>query len=150
MRNECLTRFIDRTGNAACCPTICAACAGEFLASETTELALDSIQHKDVLQPYISHHSQQLINGMLLYNAAITLQNNCSHAFFCDGCLDDIKSNKTPAQSLANNLWVGDIPDELGMLTLPEHILVALSYPAVYIVKLYPKNVVLFTGTQLG
>jgi hypothetical protein len=58
VRNECLTRFIDRTGNAACHATICVVCAGEFLACETTEIALLSIQYKDVLKPYLPHHSQ--------------------------------------------------------------------------------------------
>ncbi|KIK32555.1 hypothetical protein CY34DRAFT_110924 [Suillus luteus UH-Slu-Lm8-n1] len=140
VRNECLSRFIDRTGNAACRSTICVVCAGEFLAMETTELALLSIQHKDVLKPYFMHHSQQLVDGMLLYNSAITTKDNCQYGYFCEKCLDDIKFRKTPALSLANNLWVGDIPEVLSMLTLPERILVALSYPAAYIVKLFPKK----------
>ncbi|KAG2057018.1 hypothetical protein BDR06DRAFT_969616 [Suillus hirtellus] len=58
VQNECLLWFIDHTGNAACWATICVVCAGEFLASETTEFALPSIQHKEVLKLYISHHSQ--------------------------------------------------------------------------------------------
>lgn len=41
---------------------------------------------------------------------------------------------------LANSLWVGDVPFELKILTLPERILIALYYPAAYIVKLYPKQ----------
>ncbi|KAG1787388.1 uncharacterized protein HD556DRAFT_983756 [Suillus plorans] len=90
--------------------------------------------------PYISHHSQRLVNGMLLYNPAITIRDDCPYGFLCNNCWDDIKSNKTPPFSLANNLWIGEVPDELGMLTLPEHILVALSYPAAYIVELFPKK----------
>jgi hypothetical protein len=42
--------------------------------SETTELALSSIHHKDVLKPYISHHSQQLVDGMLLYGTTSNLE----------------------------------------------------------------------------
>jgi hypothetical protein len=42
--------------------------------------------------------------------------------------------------SLANGLWIGDIPLELKVLTLPKHILVARFFPAAYIVKLYPKK----------
>ncbi|KAG1743672.1 uncharacterized protein EDB91DRAFT_1247163 [Suillus paluster] len=66
-------------------------------------------------------------------------EDGCSR-YICGSCLDDINANKTPMLSLANNLWVGEIPNELAMLTLPERVLVALSYPAAYIVKLYPKR----------
>ncbi|KAG2147784.1 uncharacterized protein EDB93DRAFT_1250505 [Suillus bovinus] len=107
---------------------------------ETKELSLLSIQYKNVLKLYLHHHSQCLIYGMLLYNPAITTKNDDQYGFFCNKCFDDIKSNKTPALSLANNLWVGEIPDELAMLTLPERILIALSYLAAYIIKLFPKK----------
>ncbi|KAG1726296.1 hypothetical protein EDB19DRAFT_1616554, partial [Suillus lakei] len=59
---------------------------------------------------------------------------------FCKPCFNDIKAKKTPTYSLANNLWAGEIPDDLAMLTLPECVLIALSYPAAYIVKLYLKK----------
>ncbi|KAG1858776.1 hypothetical protein DFJ58DRAFT_840361 [Suillus subalutaceus] len=71
-------------------------------------------------------NSQQLVQGMLLYNPAITTKDDEQLGFFCEKCFDDIKSNKTPALSLANNLWVGEIPDELTMLTLPEQDNIAL------------------------
>ncbi|KAG1776521.1 hypothetical protein EV702DRAFT_1198218 [Suillus placidus] len=115
-------------------------CIRHSSALQSAVLLAKETKHKDVLKLYVSHHSQCLVDGMLLYNASIKTQENYQHGFFCDSCLDDIKSNKTPVQSLANNLWVGDILDELAMLILPERILVALSYPAAYIVKLYPKK----------
>ncbi|KAH9028292.1 hypothetical protein EDB85DRAFT_1816803, partial [Lactarius pseudohatsudake] len=37
-------------------------------------------------------------------------------------------------------MWVGAVPGELKILTLPERILVARHFPAAYIVKLYPKQ----------
>lgn len=37
-------------------------------------------------------------------------------------------------------MWIGDVPLVLRVLTLPECILVAHYFPAVYIVKLYPKK----------
>ncbi|EAU83557.2 ATP-dependent DNA helicase PIF1 [Coprinopsis cinerea okayama7 len=42
--------------------------------------------------------------------------------------------------SLANGLWIGDIPTELLGLSLPERILISLYFPAVYVVKLYPSG----------
>ncbi|KAF7293131.1 ATP-dependent DNA helicase [Mycena chlorophos] len=37
-------------------------------------------------------------------------------------------------------MWIGDIPFVLKILTLPERLLVALYFPAAYIVKLFPKK----------
>ena len=37
-------------------------------------------------------------------------------------------------------MWVGDVPLELQILTLPERILIARHFPAAYLVKLYPKK----------
>ncbi|KAJ7446255.1 ATP-dependent DNA helicase PIF1 [Mycena galericulata] len=36
-------------------------------------------------------------------------------------------------------MWIGQQPFELKILTLPERLLIALYFPAVYVVKLYPK-----------
>jgi hypothetical protein len=52
----------------------------------------------------------------------------------------DLRKNRTPAMSLTNGMWIGDIPLELKVLTLPECVLVAHFFPAAYIVKLYPKK----------
>ena len=51
-----------------------------------------------------------------------------------------LNQKQTPALSLANGMWIGDVPLELSILTLPERILVARYFPAAYIVKLYPKR----------
>jgi hypothetical protein len=39
--------------------------------------------------------------------------------------------------ALANDMWIGDVPFELSVLTLPEQILIARHFPAANIVKLY-------------
>lgn len=58
----------------------------------------------------------------------------------CDSCAHVLQHNKTPPLSLANGTWIGDVPSELSILTLPEHILVARYFPATYIVKSYPQQ----------
>ncbi|KAJ8590270.1 hypothetical protein M405DRAFT_694479, partial [Rhizopogon salebrosus TDB-379] len=58
----------------------------------------------------------------------------------CMECMTDLASKKLSRFALANDLWVGEIPFELSILTLPERVLIALHYPAAYIVKLYPKQ----------
>jgi len=43
-----------------------------------------------------------------------------------------------PKHALANNLWLGKVPHELSMLTLPEQLLISRHFPRCYVVKLYP------------
>jgi hypothetical protein len=51
-----------------------------------------------------------------------------------------LRKKKTPALSLANGMWIGDMPLELKILTLPERVLVARHFPAAYTMKLFPKK----------
>jgi len=48
---------------------------------------------------------------------------------------------KPPRYSLANGLWIGEIPWELQRLTFPEQMLIALLYPRVYVFKLFTKSI---------
>ncbi|KAI5985260.1 hypothetical protein EDD15DRAFT_2176074 [Pisolithus albus] len=61
----------------------------------------------------------------------------------CASCLTELKQQKEgpPRHSLANNLWIGDIPWELKTLTFPEQLLIALAYPCVFVFKLFPKRI---------
>lgn len=59
-------------------------------------------------------------------------------AWICDKCHCVLYSKTIPKFALGNNLWIGDIPHKLGMLTLPEQLLVAGHYIWCYMVKLYP------------
>jgi hypothetical protein len=44
-----------------------------------------------------------------------------------------------PRLALANDMWIGNILFELVVLTMPERILITKHFPAVYIVKMFPK-----------
>ncbi|KAH9009398.1 hypothetical protein EDB85DRAFT_1881628, partial [Lactarius pseudohatsudake] len=63
-----------------------------------------------------------------------------SFADVCLSCASHLRREKTPPLSLANGMWVGTVPGELNILTLPERVLVGRHFPAAYIVKLYPKK----------
>ena len=47
----------------------------------------------------------------------------CSH--ICDSCRMDVRRGKVPRLALANNLWLGKVPDELKNLRFVEKILIA-------------------------
>ena len=46
---------------------------------------------------------------------------------------------RPPKFSLANNLWIGDIPWQLRVLSFPEQLLISHLYCWVYVFKLFPK-----------
>ncbi|KAJ6486491.1 hypothetical protein C8R47DRAFT_954685, partial [Mycena vitilis] len=57
----------------------------------------------------------------------------------CLKCKRKLQQNKLPHLALANGMWLGEVPFELRILTLPERLLVSLYFPAAYVVKLFPK-----------
>ncbi|KAK0197841.1 hypothetical protein F5146DRAFT_919470, partial [Armillaria mellea] len=52
----------------------------------------------------------------------------------CQDCLRSLTKEELPRLALANNMWIGHIPAELEILTLPERILIARYFPAAYII----------------
>ena len=143
-RQKCISKFIDATGNKALATSVCAVCAGSFFNSEIYEFKVSDLQEKNKLVPSKRHPAQVLTEGMLLHVTPTSLHidpdGGCLMANVCSLCTSDLKRNKTPAMSLANGLWIGNIPLELKVLTLPERVLIARFFPAAYIVKLYPKK----------
>ena len=141
-RQKCISNFIDATGNNALATSICAVCAGSFFNSEIYEFKVSDLQEKNKLVPSKPHPAQVLTEGMLLHVMPTSLHvdpDGCLMANICSLCSSDLKRNKTPAMSLANGLWIRNIPLDLKVLTLPECILIAHFFPAAYIIKLYPK-----------
>ncbi|KAF7310022.1 ATP-dependent DNA helicase [Mycena indigotica] len=49
---------------------------------------------------------------------------------FCSTKKSTVEDPMTPRLALANNMWIGDVPFQLEILTLPEQLLVALYFPA--------------------
>lgn len=62
----------------------------------------------------------------------------------CFACWSDLSSadaeERPPKFSLANGLWLGEVPVSIQSLTMPERYLIARGYPRASIVKLFPKN----------
>ena len=58
----------------------------------------------------------------------------------CHDCMQDLKMGKKPKFSLANEMWIGEVPFELSVLTIPEKIVIARYFPVAYVVKLFPKR----------
>ena len=142
-RRNCISNFIDATGNNAIASSDCAVCGGCFFNSEIYEFKVSDLKEKNKLVPSKPHPAQNLTDGMLLHTTLSSLHldsDGCLMANVCSSCSSNLKRNKMPAMSLANGLWIGEVPPELKILTLPERILIACFFLAAYIVKLYPKK----------
>ncbi len=75
-------------------------------------------------------------SDMLLYTES--KKPTTDNVFLCQDCLRSLQKKQLPRLALANDLWIGHVPYQLDILTLPEHVLIARYFPAAYIVKLYP------------
>ena len=142
-RQKCIADFIDATGSSALASSICAVCAGMFFDSELDHVLLSYLRECKKLIPTTSHPSHILTDGMLLHHNPSCFSRDSLGQIcvtVCPSCLSCLRLHKTPPLSLANGMWIGDVPLVLRVLTLPERILVARFFPAAYIVKLYPKK----------
>ncbi|CAF3469515.1 unnamed protein product, partial [Rotaria sp. Silwood2] len=71
---------------------------------------------------------------MLLCRKGIHLET--LNAQLCRPCYTDLLGNKQPSLSLSNLMWIGDIPEALKDLTLPEQKLIALYRHSSCVIKL--------------
>jgi hypothetical protein len=132
-----ITCFIDCTGNEALWQEICVVCAQEVFVSMLLKTMIDAIPNKHLLHPSQSHPAYQLYDGALLHPQAVVPSGD-GHIYH--ECNNKLQNDALSSFALANNMWIGDIPFELGLLTLPERLLVSKYFPVAYIVKLFPKD----------
>ncbi|KAG8720194.1 hypothetical protein FRC09_009959 [Ceratobasidium sp. 395] len=142
---RCYSEARKATLNASLEHRICAVCAHLRHAPEAafTEMKVTSIPNRHKLVPHTHVPNQTLTHGCLLEPKGCYGNEPDLMANICKECLDELKQparDTPPKHSLANNLWVGEIPWELECLTFAEQLLIARIYPRVFIMKLYPKD----------
>ena len=136
--NAIVKEFIDRTGNEAMKTLICACCAMEVEVCKITKIHIDHIPNTTLLKPTVPHPQHDLFGGALLEQQGVDQATKIAN--LCEGCYLDLERNELPAFALANNMWIGQIPECLQSLTLVERLLIAKYFPTAYVVKLYPKQ----------
>nr|GAT45226.1 predicted protein [Mycena chlorophos] len=134
--NDCIARFIDRTSNAALRKVVCVVCARRIFQHTAVECEPEQLPNKDVLRPTHPHPQHELVGDILLHAPAV--RQPAPH-YVCSECHAQLLLGDLPRFALANNLWIGDIPFELSVLDLAERLLIGLHFPAVYVIKLFPK-----------
>ncbi|RDB26275.1 ATP-dependent DNA helicase pfh1 [Hypsizygus marmoreus] len=136
IRNSCLSDYIDQTTNEALRQSVCTVCARLLPAAEIVERTLVNVPNRDLLKPQKSHPRHDLTEGLLLCKAGLS---SPGMGNVCEECHRKLDKGKRPPLSLSNHMWIGDVPHELKVLTLPERLLIAKYLPAAYVVKMYPK-----------
>jgi hypothetical protein len=137
---QCIVNFIDRTGNVVLRTVICMVCAREMMLADTEDVAVDKIPHGQLLVPKESHSAHWYMDGLLLHCSAIRTTATGQEGAVCNKCMMHLRKNRLPKFALANGMWIGDVPFQLVVLTLPEQILIAKHFPALNIVKLFPQK----------
>ena len=137
---NCYREWRKATSNAALGFSVCVSCARELFSSEGQHFKLDKIPNSHRLISRHPHFAHRTTRRMLLVYEHLASDGEELGGWICSDCLHALESDKIPALSLANRMWVGPIPFEISQLTLPERMLVSLYHPRCYIYKLYPSN----------
>ena len=138
--NERLSCYIDATGHRVMTKMICASCARHDFASSfcLDPFRIRDIPNRDRLAPAKNHAAHILHAGLLFHPmGVITLDGTVT---LCLECVRYLQRNKVPRFALAKGFWVGNIPFVIGRLSFPERLLIALCFPRVYLIKLFPKD----------
>jgi hypothetical protein len=141
---NCYQSFYDATSNAALSLKVCVVCARERFANEGEQSNLLS-------NPSVVHvlcGVKKTVNGgeddevdKAVMRELLDVDEGGVFGWLCFDCERALKRETIPRLSLANNLWIGDVPQELSMLTIPEQLVIARHYPRCYIFKLFPRDV---------
>ncbi|KAJ7431847.1 hypothetical protein B0H11DRAFT_1941243 [Mycena galericulata] len=131
-----VSKMIDRTSNAALAKRTCMVCARLLFLDLLEIMRWQDIPNARNLIPSRRHRAHKLCGGWLLHEEALAE----STTYICLECKRKLLLDELPPLALANGMWIGKIPFELAILTLPERLLIAMYFPAAYVVKLFPKT----------
>ncbi|KAJ6497951.1 hypothetical protein C8R47DRAFT_1068862 [Mycena vitilis] len=133
---SCTERYIDGTSNKALEKQTCLICARLLPMDETQEIDFDDLPNKRLLIPLYPHPAHRLRDIYLIHEDVM----DDATTYICHECYTHLNKDTRPSLALSNAMWIGRIPLQLEILTLPERILISLYFPAVFVVKLFPKG----------
>ncbi|KAJ3559330.1 hypothetical protein NM688_g415 [Phlebia brevispora] len=141
---ELYQAFYDATSNTALKFGVCAVCTQLRRIEEAAiqHIPLSNLPNRHLLISSGRHPADDTVQGYLLLPEACSGGDDPDVAV-CTECIRQLtipNRMKPPKLSLANKLWIGQVPLVLRRLHLTEQLLIALLYPRVFVVKLYPKT----------
>src|ERR1700722_8524980 len=165
LKDSCIKRFRECTSSSSLRSFTCASCSENKLLSERTILSNEEFDEHILDRPdtagadigrvpserwldsdpryappilSLQHHPSDILVD--LHGVQSDPDTGLTLYSFCNHCYSSIKNNKLPALSLANRLYLGDIPDELADLTVVEQSVIARCRATCYIIKLKEEN----------
>ena len=137
--------FYHATSSSSVERAVCGVCACESgpLNDKLTVYSLEALPNSHRLAPSKPHPLHDLYNSKLLEPAGVIGDAGHYKVNACSTCLDDLlkKKDVPPWFALANNLWIGQVPWQIQVLSFPEQLLISFVYPRVFVFKLFPKKV---------
>src|SRR6266704_2888241 len=115
---DIMKEYIEHTGNKAMKSYTCTCCALEVKGCDILDVPMDAILNSGLLQPTTQHADHNLFYGMLLEPKGVNIEKKQVNT--CHECYGSLEHNTLPPLSLANNMWIGCIPDCLQILMLAE------------------------------
>ena len=142
---DCYRAFYEATSNKGLKSSVCGVCARrvDHRLTKVADYPVSSLPNAHRLVPLHPHPAHTLFDGKLLEPQGVKGDGEDALVSTCGECFDDLKGSeeKPPQYALANNMWIGNIPWVLSVLTFPEQLLIAHLYPRVYVFKLFPKKI---------
>jgi hypothetical protein len=137
---ERLSRYIDATGHQAMTKMVCASCARLDFTScfVSVPFQILEIPNQDRLAPAKPHAAHVLHAGLLFHPMGVITADGT--VTLCLECVRYLRRNKVPRFALSKGFWIGDVPFVIARLSFPERLLIALCFPRVYLIKLFPKD----------
>ncbi|CAF1475686.1 unnamed protein product [Adineta steineri] len=159
LKKECLQQFLSQMSMSVLAEVTCAVCNIRTPEQESIKMPMSEIPNIHLLK--ISDELKNLVintqsstsknsngsstskssyfyyaNDIILYVNGIYQENNMNMCILCQKCSNGLSKEQIPKFSVANNMWLGDIPVELQGLTIPEEKLISLHRHNSCIIKL--------------
>ncbi|KAG8780146.1 hypothetical protein FRC12_023393 [Ceratobasidium sp. 428] len=107
-------------------------------------MPVTDIPNRHRLRLHAPHPAHVLTQGCLLELKGCHGDGPNPLADICKECLNELQPlidvQTPPKHSLANNLWIGNIPWELAHLTFAENLLIARVFPKMFLIHLFPRD----------
>ena len=139
----CYEAFYDATSNNTLSLRTCPVCGREKQGREGEQTFL--LSDPSVLEVLMKKGENRMrredasVEEVILRNL-VEVDEGSANCWMCFDCMKALERRTMPKLALANNLWIGDVPNELMALTISEQLLIARHYPRCYIFKLFPRD----------
>ena len=127
---RCYEAFYDATSNEALLLKICPVCAREKLVTEGERTSV--LSDPSVLEILTTTTGDEERENVILRDL-LEINEGDVNCWMCFECSRALGQHVLPKLAIANNLWIGDVPYQLSILTVPEQLLIARHYPCCYI-----------------